>query len=242
MKIFADSGYAVTGLTHTTVGGASALLQPISKVLSIAGIDTGTLAEEADHYQYIVIAEKMTRSPKLTSIIILTCNQLEYTKKCVESIQKHTPQPHEIIFVDNGSTDGTREYIEQLASDHEHIQLILNEKNLGFAAGNNQAIQKAGGDYLLLLNNDTVVTEKWLGTLIQHLNESPDTGMVGSHEQLGFRPPTGAGYALRKFSGRHGGVRPKLYRRQSRQNDRAHEAGGVLSPYQKRGHRCYRPP
>lgn len=179
LKIFADSGYAVTGLTHTTVGGASALLQPISKVLSIAGIDAGTLAEEADHYQYIVIAEKMTRSPKLTSIIILTCNQLEYTKKCVESIQKHTPQPHEIIFVDNGSTDGTREYIEQLASDHEHIQLILNEKNLGFAAGNNQAIQKAGGDYLLLLNNDTVVTEKWLGTLIQHLNESPDTGMVG---------------------------------------------------------------
>lgn len=179
LNIFTRSGYTVTGLTYTTVGDNSALLQPISKVLSIAGVDAGTLAEEADHYQYIVTAEKATRPPKLTSIIILTFNQLEYTRKCVESIQRHTPEPHEIIFIDNGSTDGTREYLQKLTKDHEYIQLILNEKNLGFAAGNNQGIEKATGEYLLLLNNDVVVTEKWLSTLMGHLNCSPDMGMVG---------------------------------------------------------------
>lgn len=179
LKIFADSGYAITGFKYTTVGESNAFLQPISKVLSLAGIDAGTLAEEADHYQYIVTAEKAIHPPKLTSIIILTFNQLEYTKRCMESIQEHTPEPHEIIVVDNGSTDGTREYLQRLAQDRSEIRLILNQENRGFAAGNNQAIEKAEGDYILLLNNDVVVTQGWLGTLIEHMNKTLDAGMVG---------------------------------------------------------------
>jgi len=126
-----------------------------------------------------VTAEKALRPHKLTSIIILTFNQLEYTKKCMESIQEHTPEPHEIIVVDNGSTDGTREYLIKLAQDRSEIQLILNDRNRGFAAGNNQALEKAKGDYILLLNNDVVVTQGWLGTMIEHLNNTPDAGMVG---------------------------------------------------------------
>ncbi len=179
LKIFADSGYAVTGFKYTTVGESNAFLQPISKVLSLAGIDSATLAEEANHYQYIVTAEKAIRPSKLTSIIILTFNQLEYTKRCMESIHEHTPEPHEIIVVDNGSTDGTREYLQRLAQDRSEIRLILNDENRGFAAGNNQAIEIAEGDYILLLNNDVVVTQGWLGTLIEHMNKTLDAGMVG---------------------------------------------------------------
>ena len=57
----------------------------------------------------------------LVSIIILTFNQLGYTKECVESIRKHTPEPHEIIFVDNGSTDGTLKMAEKSSSKTTHI-------------------------------------------------------------------------------------------------------------------------
>lgn len=178
-KLFADCGYTIREFMYTTVGEPSAFLQPISKILSLSGIDARTLAEEANHYQYIVTAEKALRPHKLTSIIILTFNQLEYTKKCMESIQEHTPEPHEIIVVDNGSTDGTREYLIKLAQDRSEIQLILNDRNRGFAAGNNQALEKAKGDYILLLNNDVVVTQGWLGTMIEHLNNTPDAGMVG---------------------------------------------------------------
>ncbi|MBN1626772.1 MAG: glycoside hydrolase family 99-like domain-containing protein, partial [Deltaproteobacteria bacterium] len=116
---------------------------------------------------------------KLVSIVILTFNQLEYSKMCVKSILEHTPEPYEIIFVDNGSTDGTREYLQKLAEGHEYIHLILNKNNLGFAAGNNQALHKAKGDYIVLLNNDVVVTEHWLERMIFYLEGHPDIGMVG---------------------------------------------------------------
>lgn len=179
LDLFSHSGYTITDLKHTTLGDTKAFMRPITQVLSIAGVDTKTLTEEANHYQYIVTAEKAKKPQGFTSIILLTYNQLEYTKKCVESIQRYTPEPHEIIFVDNGSTDGTREYLQNLAKESDHIEIILNDRNLGFAAGNNQALQKARGNYILLLNNDVVVTERWLGRLIWWLEQSPETGMVG---------------------------------------------------------------
>ena len=129
---------------------------------------------------YVQLEEcKSAGKHRLTSIIMLTFNQLEYTKICLESIARHTPELHELILVDNGSTDGTIEYLKGYAVQNSHIKLIFNENNRGFAAGNNQGIQQAGGDYILLLNNDVVVTEGWLERLISHLEQSPDIGMVG---------------------------------------------------------------
>jgi uncharacterized protein YydD (DUF2326 family) len=57
-------------------------------------------------------AQDLRMESELTSIVILTCNQLQYTKKCIESIFQNTRQPYELIIVDNGSTDGTVEYLE----------------------------------------------------------------------------------------------------------------------------------
>jgi GT2 family glycosyltransferase len=118
-------------------------------------------------------------STKFVSIVISTLNQLDYTKACLKSIQKFTEESHEIIFVDNGSTDGTRDFLKNLADSTEHIQLILNETNSGFAAGKNLAIKKAKGDYILILNSDVVVTENWLDRMIQHIEQYPEIGMVG---------------------------------------------------------------
>lgn len=111
----------------------------------------------------------------LTSLIILTMNNLDLTVKCLESIRKYTSQPYELIFVDNGSTDGTPDYLKQFPD----VRLILNEHNKGFAGGTNQGLKIAKGRQLLLLNNDTVVSHRWLDNLLKALKMKPRVGMVG---------------------------------------------------------------
>jgi O-antigen biosynthesis protein len=115
----------------------------------------------------------------LISIIILTFNQLEYTKECVKSIQKHTPEPHEIIFVDNGSTDKTVKWLRTLVQENKNYKLIENKRNLGFAKGCNQGIEASHGEFILLLNNDVVVSDGWLSGLLECLNHDPTVGIVG---------------------------------------------------------------
>lgn len=114
-----------------------------------------------------------------TSIVILTFNQLEYTKLCVESIIKFTPEPHEIIFVDNGSSDGTVRWLKTQCIRHQNYRLIRNKTNKGFAAGCNQGIEAAYGEYILLLNNDVIVTPNWLTGMLNCLNSDIKSGIVG---------------------------------------------------------------
>ena len=118
-------------------------------------------------------------SGKLVSIIILAHNQLRDTQQCLASLEKHTPLPHELILVDNGSTDGTGGYFRQYAAKHDHARVILNRSNLGFAAGNNQGLACARGDAVLLLNNDTVATPGWLERMLATLELYPECGLVG---------------------------------------------------------------
>lgn len=120
-----------------------------------------------------------TQKNGLVSIVILTFNELKYTRECVESIRKHTPEPHEIIFVDNGSADGTAKWLQKIVRENPNYRMIRNKKNLGFSAGCNQGIEAASGEYILLLNNDVVVTEKWLSGMLECLHSDPDIGIVG---------------------------------------------------------------
>ena len=115
----------------------------------------------------------------VVSIVILTFNELKYTRECIESIRKHTPEPHEIIFVDNASTDGTLKWLRKISQENPNYKLIENKKNLGFAKGCNQGIEASSGEYILLLNNDVVVTENWLSGMLECLNSASDTGIVG---------------------------------------------------------------
>jgi GT2 family glycosyltransferase len=110
------------------------------------------------------------------SIIIITYNALEYTRLCYESILKYTQIPHEIIFVDNGSTDGTRDFLRRIQSSA--IRLILNNENQGFAAGCNQGARAANSSAVLFLNNDTVVTKNWLNNLFCCLNSQHQIAAV----------------------------------------------------------------
>lgn len=116
--------------------------------------------------------------PKV-SIIIVTHNNLDYTRLCLESIYRKTVYPnYEVIVVDNASIDGTGEFLKTFVATHPNLVPIFNEVNEGFAHANNRGIVAATGEYVVFLNNDTIVTRGWLSGLINHLRDV-QVGMVG---------------------------------------------------------------
>jgi len=119
------------------------------------------------------------RMPRV-SVIILTFNNLELTRACLDSILERSDYPNlEVIVVDNASSDDTPSYLEDFARRHPDVRVVLNRENLGFAAGNNVGMSIATGDYLVVLNNDTVVTQGWVMTLLRHFEAQPGLGLVG---------------------------------------------------------------
>ena len=116
--------------------------------------------------------------PKV-SIIILNWNGKNDTVECLDSLKEMTYPNYEIILVDNGSIDGSAEYLKKL---YPEIEFIENGENLGFAEGNNVAIRKVVArktDYVLLLNNDTVVHPEFLTELVKVLENETSIGVVG---------------------------------------------------------------
>jgi GT2 family glycosyltransferase len=112
------------------------------------------------------------------SIIIVNWNTKKLLVECLDSIFATTQNiDFEIWVVDNHSTDGSPEMIRE---DFSEINLIENEKNIGFAKANNQAYQKCRGKYILLLNPDTVVENDAIERLFHFLNHTPEAGMVGA--------------------------------------------------------------
>ena len=123
------------------------------------------------------------------SIIIVTYNNLDYTKKCLNSIFQMTTYPnYEILIVDNFSNDGTREYLFDLEKKYDNIRIFLNKENLGFSRANNIGLKRAEGKYLIILNNDTIVTSGWISGLIKHLSKyglvGPVTNSIGNEAKI----------------------------------------------------------
>lgn len=127
------------------------------------------------------IVQQLDQSvPPLVSVVLVTYNKLELTHACLHSLEKNTHYKNvEIIVVDNDSRDATPEYLKEWARRGENRRIILNADNRGFAAGNNQGLRIARGEYLVLLNNDTYVTSGWLGSLVRHLQRNSGMGIVG---------------------------------------------------------------
>ncbi|WP_020617517.1 glycosyltransferase family 2 protein [Paenibacillus daejeonensis] len=110
-----------------------------------------------------------------TSIIIPTYNKVHYLRECIDSIRAYTPEPYELIIVDNASNDGTGEYLRSL----QGVRYRINPGNLGFAGSVNQGLMMARGTTLMILNNDSVVTQGWLSNLLYCLHHNPQHGIVG---------------------------------------------------------------
>jgi hypothetical protein len=107
----------------------------------------------------------------LASIIVPRWNQLEFTKQCIRARREHTRPPWELIVVDNGSTDDTAVYLAGVQdASGVPVNVVSNATNRGFPAAINQGLQLARGEYLVLLNNDVVVTDAWLEQLVALAN------------------------------------------------------------------------
>ena len=120
-------------------------------------------------------------NPKV-SIIILNWNGLEDTIECLESLKKITYPNYEIIVVDNGSRGNDAQVLRERFGDHVH--LIRNEKNYGFAGGNNigmkYALDNSSPDYFLLLNNDTIVDSSFITEMVKVAETDPTIGIAGA--------------------------------------------------------------
>ena len=106
-----------------------------------------------------------TAAPKV-SIIIVNWNGRHLLEACLASLRRQTFQDREVILVDNGSTDGS---VQWLADQHPEVQVVALTSNQGFCGGNNAGIRVARGEYIVLLNNDTEVEPEWLEALVTHI-------------------------------------------------------------------------
>ena len=114
------------------------------------------------------------------SFLIPTYNCLPLTQAMLASLQATLPAdlPYEIILVDDGSTDGTREWLGALPA--QSFRVLLNDHNLGYAGTNNRAASVACGDILLLLNNDLILTPGWLEPMLALHQTLPKPGAIGN--------------------------------------------------------------
>jgi GT2 family glycosyltransferase/glycosyltransferase involved in cell wall biosynthesis len=111
------------------------------------------------------------------SIIIPVFNQFHFTQACLASLQEHQGKERfEVIVVDDCSTDATAETVPPM----EGVVYVRNVTNSGFIASCNRGAEEARGDYLLFLNNDTIVKDGWLSALVNTFAEEPQAGIVGS--------------------------------------------------------------
>ncbi|GAA3408578.1 glycosyltransferase family 2 protein [Paenibacillus hodogayensis] len=110
----------------------------------------------------------------MTSIIIPTFNELDLLRECIQAIETYTDTPYEIVVVDNGSTDGTIDYCLK-----KSVVLVSLPENRGFPEACNYGLKAASGSELLLLNNDVVVSKRWLANMLNSLYSTERVGIVG---------------------------------------------------------------
>lgn len=116
--------------------------------------------------------------PVVISVIISTYNVREVLADCLASIYRDPPdEPYEIIVVDDASSDGTAEMVR---ARFPEVRLLINEVHLHYTRSNNRALDRARGEYIHLLNSDTIVLPRALDSLVAFLRNHPDAGAVGS--------------------------------------------------------------
>jgi len=118
---------------------------------------------------------------KLVSVIILNYNNYRLTIDCLKSLTKQNYSNFEIILVDNGSKNTNYLELKKNLLQFENslnIRFIRNKRNLYFGGGSNKAIKVAKGDYICLLNNDTIVMPDFIEKMVDFLEKNPDAGMI----------------------------------------------------------------
>lgn len=118
----------------------------------------------------------MEKNCKLLSIVIVNYNTASFVYKCLESIQKgnYPSGEIEVFIVDNASEE---KLDKNILEKYRNIELIRSSKNLGFSKANNLALKKVKGDYVLLLNPDTILLKDTLSKMVDYMNSNSDIGI-----------------------------------------------------------------
>ncbi|MCD7973617.1 MAG: glycosyltransferase family 2 protein [Candidatus Azobacteroides sp.] len=112
------------------------------------------------------------------SIVIISYNSLSFLKPCLASLKEtlRDPAQAELIIVDNGSEDGTAQFINQ---EYPEVRFLPLQKNKGISFARNRGIEKASGDYILLLDSDTIANKTAIDGMLDYMNQHPETGICG---------------------------------------------------------------
>ncbi|HTX43647.1 MAG TPA: glycosyltransferase family 2 protein [Methanocella sp.] len=122
----------------------------------------------------------------LASVIVVNYNGKQYLKRCMDALLRQTYPSLEVILVDNGSSDGSAEYVK---GSYPSVRTVEAAENLGFARGNNVGIRAARGEFIATLNNDTEAAPGWLEALVGAMAADEGVGMCAS-KMLRMDDPT----------------------------------------------------
>src|SRR3989344_4230145 len=111
--------------------------------------------------------------PRL-SLVVLNWNGKQHLETCFNSIKDQSYKDFETLLVDNGSNDGSVEFVRE---KFPWVRIVALPKNVGFARGNNAGIKEAKGDYILTLNNDTKLEKDCLKNLVSVVEKNKNIGM-----------------------------------------------------------------
>lgn len=130
--------------------------------------------------RYTTLESALATTYPRVSVVVVTYANAHLSRLCLDSIRRGSLWPDlEVIVVDNASPDRTPDDLAEVAREDPRIKLILNPTNVGYAPACNAGIRAATGEYVVTLNNDTVVPRGWLGGLIRHLERDQTIGLVG---------------------------------------------------------------
>lgn len=174
--------------------------------LAVSPADEKLLAQQSQLLTLLSQAPNVNDRPrrrpkgrKFVNITIVTFNRLPYTQSCIEALHRNTFFPHVITAVDNGSTDGTPEWLTEMKRLGAIDNLILHPDNRGLAVAANDGWECEDSDYYMRLDNDIVIQKPgWLAPMVELLDRVPTIGMVGYNFEPTFFPlTTRNGFAIR---------------------------------------------
>ncbi|HJO83942.1 MAG: glycosyltransferase [Planctomycetota bacterium] len=209
--LFFECGFEVESISPDNPAELAQLHERPAKTIAFerTHIDLRGLSEQqiVDYFtpHFIVQARRRAEpaARRTVSAIVPVCNQIDITQQFVDSLLDYTPELHEIIFVDNGSNDGTPQFFDHLLENWEAIvdshdrpedavtlsraetpgdtilRVISNSRNIGMPGALNQGIDSTTGQYVVVLHNDLLFTEGWLDGLLHCAENAPGAAIVG---------------------------------------------------------------
>ena len=159
----------------------AAVLDEARRVAAKLVVDLGSAGGRKDEHWLEWKSPPEKASVPSVSIVIPCHNGLSYTRACLHTLTETLPAwfRGEIVVVDDASSDGTAEFLASLRKKDPRVKVVRNRSNGGFLAACNAGAKAAKSDYLLFLNNDTVLLPGWLPPLLAVFDERPDAGVVG---------------------------------------------------------------